>query len=266
MARTLPERTRSVRTERDLLDVGVRVGVVQLEEVDVIDPEAAQGLLDLVDDPAAGAAGVVGARSHGTVDLGGDDDVVAASLQGTTQDLLGGAAGVDVGAVDEVDPGIHCGVDDPDAVVNVDVAAVETEHHCAQAVRADFDAGASERAHLHEELSLGLLSSRQGGSGEQGDDQAGDHAADHEVRGVDRGVTKRVGEVGVDGDVQGLGGEVADADEQPERQSGADLVDLEAVEQDGAGQNDLQGGGELPGEGRGRRLPGWLAARPIMAA
>ena len=40
------------RGER-LVDVGVRVGAVQLVEVDVVGAQSAQRVLDLVDDPAA---------------------------------------------------------------------------------------------------------------------------------------------------------------------------------------------------------------------
>jgi hypothetical protein len=59
------------------------------------------------------------------MDLGGEDDVVApAAGQRLADDLLGLALGVDVGGVDEVDPGVQGPVDDPDALVVVGVAPV----------------------------------------------------------------------------------------------------------------------------------------------
>src|SRR3954452_21249929 len=67
-------------------------------------------------------------------------------------DLLGHAAGVDVGGVDEVDPGVQRTVDDADGVGAV-VVAPGAEHHRTEAHRADLDAGAAERSVLHEEPS-----------------------------------------------------------------------------------------------------------------
>ena len=105
-------------------------------------------VLDLGDDPAAGAAGTVGVLTHRAVDLGGEHDVVAAALQRLADDLLRLAARVDVGGVDEVDPRIERAVDHPDALVLVGVAGL-AEHHGPQAVRADLDTSPTERAQLH---------------------------------------------------------------------------------------------------------------------
>jgi len=95
-----------------LLDVGVGARPVDLVEVDVVGLEAAQGVFDGADDPAPRAALPVGVVAHGAVELGGEDDVVAASLDGFSDDLFGFASGVDVGGVDEVDAGVEGGVDD----------------------------------------------------------------------------------------------------------------------------------------------------------
>ena len=75
-------------------------------------------------------------------------DVVAAALERLADDLLGLAGGVDVGGVDEVDPGVQRAVDDADRVVVVGVAP-GAEHHRAEAELRDLDAGASERAVVH---------------------------------------------------------------------------------------------------------------------
>ena len=68
--------------------------------------------------------------------------------EGLAHDVLGLAARVDVGGVDEVDPGVERAVDDPDRVVVVGVAP-GAEHHRPEAQRADLYAGASECAVVH---------------------------------------------------------------------------------------------------------------------
>jgi hypothetical protein len=57
------------RAER-LLDVGVRIGTVDLVEVDPVGAEPAQGVLDGAHDPAARVAPLVGVVSHRVVELG----------------------------------------------------------------------------------------------------------------------------------------------------------------------------------------------------
>ena len=95
------------RAER-LLDVGVVGGAVDLVEVDPVGLQAPQRVLDLADDPAAGVAALVGVVAHRAVDLRGEDDVVAPPAgERLADDLLGLAARVDVGGVDEVDPGVE---------------------------------------------------------------------------------------------------------------------------------------------------------------
>jgi hypothetical protein len=70
--------------------------------------------------------------AHRHEELRGQHDVIAAAGQGFADDLFGLAGGVDVGGVDEVDPGIQRGVDDADRVVVVGVAP-GAEHHRAEA-------------------------------------------------------------------------------------------------------------------------------------
>ena len=136
--------------ERDerLLDVGVGARPVDLVEVDPVRAEPAQRVLDRAHDPAARAALPVGVVAHRAVELGGQDDVVAAALQRLADDLLGLPAGVDVGGVDEVDAGVERGVDDADRLVVVRVAP-GAEHHRPEAHLADRDAGATEQALFH---------------------------------------------------------------------------------------------------------------------
>jgi hypothetical protein len=65
-------------------------------------------------------------------ELGRQDHVVAAPLERLAHDLLRLPGGVDVRAVDEVDPAVERGVNDADRVVVVGVAP-GTEHHRAEA-------------------------------------------------------------------------------------------------------------------------------------
>jgi hypothetical protein len=68
-------------------------------------------VLDLADDPPARAALLVGVVvAHRAVELGGEDEVVAAAtVERLADDFLALAARVDVGGVDEVDPGVERG-------------------------------------------------------------------------------------------------------------------------------------------------------------
>jgi hypothetical protein len=131
-----------------LLDVGVRLGTMDLVEVDPVGLEPPQGVLDLADDPAPRVAELVGVVAHRAVHLGREHDVVAAPGERLADDLLRLAARVDVGGVDEVDPGVEGAVDDLDALVVVRVAPAP-EHHRAEAQRGHLDAGAGERAAVH---------------------------------------------------------------------------------------------------------------------
>ncbi len=138
------------RGER-LLVGGEAVGAVHLVEVDVVGAQAPEARLDLAHDPAPRVAPAVGVallahrHVHGAVELGGEDDLVAAALEGLADDLLGLAPGVDVGGVDDVDPGVERGVDDAGALGVVGLAP-GAEHHGAEAQRADLHAGGAEGA------------------------------------------------------------------------------------------------------------------------
>ncbi|SNY46838.1 hypothetical protein SAMN05421748_10815 [Paractinoplanes atraurantiacus] len=126
-----------------LLQVGARIEAVDLVEVDVVGAQAAQGVLDRRHDPAAGGALPVRVVAHRPAELGGDHDAVAAALQGLADDLLGFAVRVDVRRVDEVDAGVQGLVHDADGLVVVGIADAGglAEHHGAERVGADLDAG-----------------------------------------------------------------------------------------------------------------------------
>ena len=82
---------------------------MELVQVYVVRPEAAEAVLDRLDDPAPRGALLKGELAHGESDLGRQDDPLASAREQPTELLLGtaraglGAAAVDVGRVDEGD-------------------------------------------------------------------------------------------------------------------------------------------------------------------
>src|SRR5690606_12550341 len=119
---------------------------VNLVQVDVVGVQPAQAGLDAVHDALAGRPPLVGPVAHGVAHLGGHDDLVAAAFDGPADGLLGPAAGVRVGGVDEVDAQVQRPVNDA-----LDAGRV---HLAAELVRADTDnrnlkTGAAQSAILH---------------------------------------------------------------------------------------------------------------------
>jgi hypothetical protein len=153
-----------VERAQGLLDRGDRVVGVDLVEVDVVGLQPAQAGLHRIHDVAARGAAVVGPRAHVAIDLGGDDHVLSAYaqvLQALAQQLLGLAEGVDVGCVDEVDPGPQRAADDvvhrllaeradrlPHALLGR-----AAEGHGPEADLGDEEAGAAELVVAHGESS-----------------------------------------------------------------------------------------------------------------
>src|SRR5581483_1986732 len=130
-----------------LVDVGVGIGPVDLVEVDPVGAQPSQAVVDLLRQPPPGVAPAVGVLPHREVGLGGQDHLIpAAADQRLGHDLLGLPARVDVGRVDEVDPGVEGPVDDPDRFLVVRVAP-GAEHHGPEAHRAHLHAGTTECPH-----------------------------------------------------------------------------------------------------------------------
>ena len=127
----------------------LRIEAVDLVEVDPVGAQPPQRVLDRPHDPAARVAPLVGVLTHRVVELRGEDHVVApAAGERLADDLLGLALAIDVGRVDEVDPGVERRVDDPDRLVVVGVAP-RAEHHRAKTELADRHAGATQLTMLH---------------------------------------------------------------------------------------------------------------------
>ena len=131
-----------------LLDVSMRVGPVHLVQVDPVGPQPAQAVLDGRLQPPPRVAAAVRSVAHLKVALGGEHDLGPPPAQRLPDDRLGLAVGVHVGRVDEVDPAVERGVDDPRAVGVVGVPD-GPEHHRPQAVGADLNPGRAAVATPH---------------------------------------------------------------------------------------------------------------------
>ena len=90
-----------------LLHGGAGVEAVDVVQVDPVGTEAAQAGLASPQDVPAGLADVVRAVAHPGVHLGADEDLVAPTSEGPSQELLGLAALVGVGGVEQVDAGVE---------------------------------------------------------------------------------------------------------------------------------------------------------------
>src|SRR5690606_20811377 len=98
-----------VERAKGLLDRDLGVRDVELVEVNMVRAQTTKAVLD-------GTADIVGVGALALVvqlrsELGGDDGVRAATGEGPAEILLALPHAVDVRGVEEVDPGIECGVD-----------------------------------------------------------------------------------------------------------------------------------------------------------
>jgi len=100
---------------------------VDLVEVDVVRAESREGGVDLLHDGLAGQTGAAETVVHLEEHLRGQDDVLTAgvAVDGTPDDLFGGAVSVDVGRVPQRDPGLDCLPEDGRGAVVVERPAAE---------------------------------------------------------------------------------------------------------------------------------------------
>ena len=113
------------RLER-LLDRCPVVPAVDLIEVDVIGTETSQTGIDLAHDRLARQAAAVRSRPHPPIDLGRDDNLVAAGevLHGAAEDLLAAAEGIPIRRVKEIDAALESPLDERAAVFLADALGV----------------------------------------------------------------------------------------------------------------------------------------------
>jgi hypothetical protein len=102
---------------------GTISGALDLVDVDVVGPQAAQRVLDRCHDPPPGGTLLVRVGTHGAAELRREDHVVTAALKRPADNLL--RVSVRVSGVDEVDARVECLVDDPDRVLGVGVSDPE---------------------------------------------------------------------------------------------------------------------------------------------
>ena len=94
-----------------LLDRREAVPFVHLVQVDVVGAQAPQAGLASPDEVLAREPGVVRPGAHGETRLGGDQGIAPPALEDLAHDLLRAAVRIDVGRVDQVDPGLEGLVD-----------------------------------------------------------------------------------------------------------------------------------------------------------
>ncbi len=92
-----------------LLDGGRIVPAMNLIQIDVVGAEPAQAGVDGSENGFTGQAAAVRSLEHRDEYLGGDDHGFALRkiLQGAADDLLGGAVGISIGGIEEVDAGLR---------------------------------------------------------------------------------------------------------------------------------------------------------------
>ncbi len=153
----LPGADELVERGQHLLDGGGRVEGVQLEQVDAVGAQTPQGVLGGPDQAGAGGACVAGAVAHGQPGLGGQQYAVAAAPHGRPQDGFRGAGGVDVGGVEECDPGVEAEVDQAACRAGVGVApgpeerSPAAERAGAEAEDGNGETGSAELPVFHDE-------------------------------------------------------------------------------------------------------------------
>src|SRR5205823_1944948 len=137
----------------DLVPGCLPVDVVHLVEVDAVGLQAAEALVARAPDVVRGEPRVVRPLAHRGIDLGGEDDRLAAAAalrEPAADDLLGdalaAAPAVDVRRVEEVDAGLARAVHEREAFA---LAGERAEVHGPEAEAADAQPAAAEMDVLH---------------------------------------------------------------------------------------------------------------------
>src|ERR1035437_2280471 len=122
---------------------------MDLIEIDVVGAQPTQALLTRRHDPPARVSLSIRVTPHGTMHLGGQNDLFPLGLrQCLSDDLFGLTRGVDVGGIDKVDAGIESPVNDADRLVVIR-GPPGPEHHGPEAEWAYFDTGATKSTKFH---------------------------------------------------------------------------------------------------------------------
>src|SRR5476649_1382552 len=130
----------------------VMIFTMQIQQVDIAATEALQAAVHRFYDVLARGAAIVRAVTARTGDLGGQHPAVATLSNQSTDDLLGGAARVSVGGINEVDALFKGFFGD---AARGRLVSLRTEHHGAEGQRGHLDAATAEVAiRCHWVLSL----------------------------------------------------------------------------------------------------------------
>ena len=117
--------------------------------------EPLQAGLAGADQMMARGPAVVRPLAHGKARLGGDQHAaLALAPQRLADDLLRGAGRIDIGRVDQIDPGIDAEIDLPARLLHADIAhlgevPLAAHGHGAEGDGGDLQAGAAEQAIFH---------------------------------------------------------------------------------------------------------------------
>ena len=141
-----------------LFQVHAVVVAVQVVDIDVVGGQPLQAGLAGPHHPGARIPPFVWPVRHLVADLGGQHPVVAGGADRLADHRLGGAVGVDIGGVDEVDTRAMGMVDD---ALGLGGIGLVTEHHRAQAQAGHFQRALAQVSVMH-------AVSRRTGNGERG--------------------------------------------------------------------------------------------------
>ena len=100
----------AVESAEGLFDGRGRVEAVHVVDVDVIGAEATEAGFNGFEQVEAGGANVVDVGADSERGFGGDEELVAAALDGLAGDFFGEAVGIDVGGVEHVEAGVEADV------------------------------------------------------------------------------------------------------------------------------------------------------------
>jgi hypothetical protein len=132
------------------------VETVDLIEVDIIHAEPTQAVVDLGENRLARQPSAIGAGTHPAIDLGSDDDLVAAReiLDRAAEDFLAVAERIAVRGVEEIDACFERLLDERPALLLGEAPGMIAEitatvAHAAEANARDIEAGAAELGVFH---------------------------------------------------------------------------------------------------------------------
>jgi len=152
-----------VECRQHLLDRRSRIEGVQLQEIDIVRAEPAQRVLDTLDQSRARRARIVRPLAHRQAGLGRDDHLIAPALDRRTQHLLRSAVRINIGGIEQIDPGFQADIDEPPCLIDVRIApgaekrSLPAERPRTEAQGGNPEAGCTQMSVFHDCFSLVML-------------------------------------------------------------------------------------------------------------